>query len=207
MAVDWKAVSEATRLGQTGHANEALRLLVSLESACESDSDRAALCLGQSMCFAHLGQLTEASAQVAKAKQMAAASRELMLQVEISEANIFALSAEHQRACDLYERIAGTYGDLLASDAESAQELDERYGYALVQVERYEEAVKVFQRLLRSNELEDEQRVRLYFGTALTELGHSSEARLEFELATKGPNPTLSKDALDRLSALTGSVQ
>ena len=206
MAVDWKAVSAAIRRGQTGHANEALRQLVSLETACESDEDRAALFLGQSMCFAHLGQLTEASAQIAKAKQMAT-SREVMLQAEISEANILALTSEHQRACELYERIAKSYSDLLAADAESTQELDERYGYALVHVKRFEEAVSVLQRLLASNRIDDEQRVRLYLGTALTELGHSAEARREFESAAKGPNTTLSRDAIDRLSSLTNCVQ
>ncbi len=207
MAVDWNAVSEAIRLGQTGRANEALRLLVSVESGCETDRDRAAVSLAQSMCFVHLGQIAKASALIAEAKQLAIKSRDLMLQVEITEANVCALSSEHQRACKLYERIAATYGDLLEADTESAQELNERYGYALVHVQRYGDAARILRRLLQSNVVEDEQRVRLYLGTALTELGHSSEARLEFELAAKGPNTTLSKDATERLSALTNSVQ
>jgi tetratricopeptide (TPR) repeat protein len=207
MAVDWNTVSDAIRLGKTGRANEALQLLFSLESACESDSDRAGMSLAQSMCFAHLGQLAEAFAYIKRAKQLAGTQREFMLQIELAEADNYVLNSEYRTACELYERIALTYADLLAADPESAQELDERYGYALFHVQRYEDATSILQRLLRSNGVEDEQRVRLYLGAALVELGHSGEARREFEIAAKGPNAKLSKDATEWLCTLANSVQ
>lgn len=200
MAIDWNAFSDANRMGRTGRASEALQQFISLEPLCESDRDRAVLSLGQSMCWAHLGRMAEALAQVERAKQFATGERDLMLQIEVAEANCRALNSEPQTACDLYERIAATYRDLLNEDLESAEELDKRHGYALVHVERYEEAVSILSRLLRSSRLEDEQRVRLYLGSALDALGESGQARIEFELAAKGPNTELAKDALDRLS-------
>ena len=123
-----------------------------------------------------------------------------MLQIDLSEAATRMLTAEYQTACDLYEHIAATYRDLLAEDRDSAQEFDERYGFALVHVNRYEDAVRIFRRLLRSNRVEDEQRVRLYFGTALAALADRREAHIELELAAKGPDQKLAKDALARLS-------
>ena len=163
-------------------------MLIAHEATCESDRDRAAICNGKAMCYAHLGNFHEALAQIKAAKQLAGTERDLMLQIDLSEAASHMLTAEYQTACDLYERIAATYSDLLAEDSDSTQEFDERYGFALVHVNRYEEAVRIFQRLLQSNRVEDEQRVRLYFGTALAASGHRREAHIELELAAKGPN-------------------
>jgi len=62
MPVDWDAVSNAIRLGKSPErAAEALKLLVSFEPNCESNRDRAAVCIGQAMCFSNLGQLPQAS--------------------------------------------------------------------------------------------------------------------------------------------------
>jgi tetratricopeptide (TPR) repeat protein len=151
------------------------------------------------MCYARLGSLQEAFAQIKAAKGFAGTERDLMLQIDLSEAGTHMLTAEYQTACDLYEHIAATYSDLLAEDRDSAQEFDARYGCALVHVNRYEDAVPIFQRLLRSNRVEDEQRLRLYFGTALAASGHRRDAHIELELAAKGPDQTLAKDALARL--------
>lgn len=202
MAVDWDAVSDAIRLGKPPkHAAEALELLASVEPNCESNRDRAAICNSKAMCFAHLGNFQAALAQIQAAKEFAGTERDLMLQIDLAEAATRGLTAEHQTACDLYERIEAKYGDLLSEDPESVQEFDERYGYALVHVERYEDAVPIFQRLLKSGSIEGEQRVRLYLGTAFAESGHWCKARNELELATKGPDPTLAKDALACLAS------
>jgi len=64
MPVDWAAVSESIRLGTTGRAAEGLRLLIVHEATCESDRDRAAICNGKAMCYAHLGNFQEAFAQI-----------------------------------------------------------------------------------------------------------------------------------------------
>jgi tetratricopeptide (TPR) repeat protein len=152
------------------------------------------------MCYAHLGNFQEALAQIKAAKRLAGTERDLMLQIDLSEAGNHILTSEYQTACDLYERIAATYSDLLAEDRDSAQEFDSRYGYALVHINRNEDAVRIFQRLLRSNRVEDEQRVRLYLGAALAASGHRRAAHVELELAAKGPDPKLAKDALARLS-------
>jgi len=103
-----------------------------------------------------------------------------MLQIELSEAANRMLSSDYRNACDLYERIGVKYSDLLAEDGDSAQEFQERFGYALVHVKRYQDAVSIFQRLLGSNRLQDEQRVRLFLGAALAALGHSREARVNW---------------------------
>jgi len=200
MPVDWAAVSESIRLGTTGRAAEGLRLLIVHEATCESDRDRAAICNGKGMCYAHMGNFHEALAQIQAAKQLAGTERDLMLQIDLAEAATRGLTAEYQTACDLYERIAATYSDLLGEDPESSQEFDERYGYALVHVDRYDDAVRIFRRLLQSNPVQGEQRVRLYLGTALAALGRWREAQIELELAAKGTDPRLAKDALARLS-------
>lgn len=205
MPVDWAAVSESIRLGTTGRAAEGLRLLIAHEATCESDRDRAAICNGKSMCYAHLGNFDEALAQIRVAKQLAGAERDLMLRLDLSEAANHMSTAEFQTACDLYEHIEAAYSDLLAEDRESAQEFDERYGYALVHVNRYEDAVRIFQGLLRSGRVGDEQRIRLYFGIALAASGHRREAQIELELAAKGSDQKLSKDALARISAFNGT--
>ena len=203
MAVDWDAVSDAIRLGKTPErAAEALELLISFEPACESNRDRGAVCIGKAMCYANLGQLSQASDQIKIAKHFAGTERDLMLQIELSEAANLVLSSEYRTACDMYERIGVKYSDLLAEDRDSAQEFQERFGYALVHVKRYRDAVPIFQQLLGSNQLQDEQRVRLFLGAALAASGHSQEARLELELAAKGPDPQLSRDALERLMPL-----
>lgn len=202
MAVDWNRVSQAIRIGKTGGAAEALQTLTSTESDCESEGDRAAVCLAQAMCLAYIGNLSQAFARIEKAKQLTVTRGPLMLQVELAEAATRLLNAEYQTACDLYERIAASYADLLAEDADSAQEFDERLGYALVHVQRYADAIPIFQRLLRSSRLEDEQRVRLYLGAALAASGQVAMAQCELQLAAKGPDEKLSKDALERLSTL-----
>jgi len=155
------------------------------------------------MCYAHMGKFHAALAQIQAAKQFAGTERDLMLQIDLAEAATRGLTAEYQTACDLYERIGARYSDLLSEDPESAQEFDERYGYALVHVERYEDAVPIFHRLLQSSPIEGEQRVRLYLGTAFAASGHWRKAQIELELATKGPDPTLAKDALARLSTFS----
>jgi tetratricopeptide (TPR) repeat protein len=175
-------------------------MLIALEATCESDGDRAAICNGKAMCYAHLGNVQEALTQIKTAKQLAGAERDLMLQIDLSEAACHMLAAEYQTACDLYEHVAAIYSNLLTEDHHSAQEFDERYGYALVHVNRWEDAVRIFQRLLGSNRVEDEQRVRLYCGAAPAASGHRGEAQIELELAAKGPDEKLAEDALARLS-------
>jgi tetratricopeptide (TPR) repeat protein len=151
------------------------------------------------MCYAHLANFAEALAQITTAKQFAGTERDLMLQIGIAEAATHVLTAEYQTACDLYQHIAATYSDLLAEDRESAQEFQERFGYALVHVKRYDEAIRIFQQLLSLGPVLDEQRVRLFLGAALAAKGRTQQARIELDLAAKGPDPELSKDALDRI--------
>jgi len=202
MPVDWAAVSESIRLGTTGRAAEGLRLLIAHEATCESDRDRAAICNGKAMCYAHLGNFHEALAQIKAAKQLAGTERDLMLQIDLSEAAIHVLTAEYRTSCDLYEHVAATYSDLLAEDRDSAQEFQERFGYALFHGERYQDAIRVFQQLLSSKSTQDEQRVRLYLGAALATSGDLREGRSELELAAKGPDPKLSQDALNWLTSV-----
>jgi tetratricopeptide (TPR) repeat protein len=202
MPVDWAVVSESIRLGTTGRAAEGLKLLILHEATCESDRDRAVICNGKAMCYAHLGNSLEAVVQIKAAKQLAGTERDLMLQIDLSEAAIHVLTAEYQTACDLYEHIAATYSDLLAEDRDSAQEFQERFGYALFHGERYQDAVRVFQQLLSSKSTQDEQLVRLYLGAALATSGDLREGRRELELAAKGPDPKLSQDALNWLASV-----
>src|SRR4051812_29758883 len=155
MAIDWDEVSKALHNGGTGQSREALETLTSMECLCETDDDRAAILLGKSMCCAHLGDLEQASDYVNRAKQLALRP-EPMLQVGLTEAAIFALKGEYQVACKYYENIATNYPEILWSDTDSAREHAERFAYVLVHVGRYEEAVHVFQKLLRSDGDQDE---------------------------------------------------
>jgi len=202
MPVDWAAVSEAIRLGTIGRTAEGLRLLIAQEASCESDRDRAAICNGKAMCYAHLANFAEAFAQITAAKQFAGTERDLMLQIGLAEAATHVLTAQYPTACDLYQHIAAAYGDLLAEDRESAQEFRERFGYVLVHVKQYDEAIRIFQQLLSLGPVLDEQRVRLFLGAALAAKGRSQLARIELDLAAKGPDPELSKDAQGRIMSL-----
>jgi hypothetical protein len=85
MPVDWSAVSESIRLGTMGRAAEGLRLLIAHEATCESARDRAAICNGKAMCYAHLGNFQEAMAQIKAAKRLAGTERDLMLQIDLQE--------------------------------------------------------------------------------------------------------------------------
>jgi tetratricopeptide (TPR) repeat protein len=154
------------------------------------------------MCFAHLGNFHEALVQIKAAKQFAGPERDLMLQIDVSEAATHVLAADYQAACAIYKHIDATYSDLLAEDHDSAQEFQERFGYALFHGERYRDAVRVFQQLLNSKSTQDEQRLRLYLGAALATSGDLREGRRELELAAKGTDPKLSQDALNWLTSV-----
>ena len=67
-----------------------------------------------------------------------------MLQIELSEAANLVLSSEYRTACDMYERIGVKYSDLLAEDRDSAQEFQERFGYALVMSNAIETQFRFF---------------------------------------------------------------
>jgi len=86
MPVDWAAVSESIRLGTTGRAAEALKQLIEHEATCDSDRDRAAIFNAKSMCYSHLGNFQEALALIEVGKELAKTERDLMLQLELSEA-------------------------------------------------------------------------------------------------------------------------
>ena len=94
------------------------------------------------------------------------------------------------------------YRDLLAEHNDFALELDSRLACALVDAKRYSDAVPVFRWLFESEELEDKQRLQVYFSVALISTGQTAEAQPLLVAATKGEDVTLSKTALKYLTGI-----
>ena len=90
------------------------------------------------------------------------------------------------------------YQDLLvrAEYKDFALELDSRFGCALVDAGRFNEAIPILREILKCDQLEDRQRVQVFFSVALMRTGNSAEAQpLLFE-AARGPNAELRETAL-----------
>ncbi len=205
MAFDWTSYSEAVRLATTGHPEEGLSRLDSLDATAESEVEQGALLLGKSTCYAHLHELQRSLALLDAAKRLSTNDRQLLSQIEFSQANCAALMGDHDRACNQYAEIRRNYRDLL-SDPESndfAEELDARHAYALVDAKRYREAMSLLRPLIASGTYDDLQRVQLYMGVALSAAGESHEAHLQLTAAARGTDQGLSQQALEHLTTLS----
>jgi tetratricopeptide (TPR) repeat protein len=168
----------------------------------ETDSDRAAIVLGEASCYSQLENVAKSRERLEVAKTYGKADRAVMSQVALSEASLYAQERKYSVACEKFTELKLEYHDLLVQPAHEdfALELDSRLGCALVDAGRYSEAVSMFRVIFERSELEDKQRLQVFFGTALLRSGNAAEAQAVLFEATKGKSAELSKTAGEYLS-------
>jgi hypothetical protein len=171
-------------------------------SGAESDRDRAAIVLGEASCYSQFGDLAKSRELLESARAYARGHRDLLSQVALAEASLDAQNKEYGLACQKFVSMKSEYRDLLAEHDDFALELDSRLACAFVDAKRYGDAVPVFRRLFERQELEDKQRLQVFFSVALISTGQIAEAQPLLVAATKGGDATLSKTALEYLTGI-----
>jgi tetratricopeptide (TPR) repeat protein len=134
---------------------------------------------------------------------------DLLSQVEMSEAALYALNGQDDLACERFASVKSKYRDLLAlpEHDDFAVELDSRLACALVDAGKFNDAIELFKTLFKRDELDDKQRLQLYFGVAQLRTGNLSEARSHLFEAMSGSDPSLAQSASDYLSSISGNPQ
>jgi tetratricopeptide (TPR) repeat protein len=204
LPVDWRIFDTALQQSRDGNQLKAISTLSALLSDAETNSDRAAILLGQSSCYSQAGNIVKSRELLESAKMCAQEDRELLSQVAMSEASLYALDGEHDSACEKFAAVKSEYKDLLAQpeNDDFAMELDSRFACSLYEASKYVEAIQLFEGLFKREKLEDKQRLQVFFAFALIRTGRLSEAQpLLFE-AMAGDNPSLAQTASDYLSKL-----
>lgn len=203
MPVDWKSFNSALLKSRDGHHLAAIESLSVLMSDVDTNSDRAAILLGQASCYSRLGNLTKSRELLESAKMCGVGDREVLSQIELCEGSQLALSKEHEAACEKFAYVKSEYADLLAKpeNEDFALELDSRLACSLVDTGKYGEAIRLFRELFKRENLDDKQRLHLFFGVALLRAGIPSEARSHL-IQAKAGNPDLAHAASDYLSKI-----
>jgi tetratricopeptide (TPR) repeat protein len=209
LAVDWNAINSAMQQSRDGNHLQAIAMLSALLSDCESNSDRATILLSQSSCYSRLQNIAKSRELLESARMCAIEHRDLLSQVEMSEPALYALNGQDDLACEGFASVKSKYRDLLAlpEHDDFAAELDSRLACALVDVGKYNDAINLFQALLKRDELDDKQRLQLYFGIAQLRTGNLSEARSNLFEAMSGSDPSLAQSASDYLSSIGSDPQ
>jgi tetratricopeptide (TPR) repeat protein len=207
VSIDWNVVASALHDSRDGHSLKALAILSGLMSEAESDIDRAAILLGESSCYAQLGNIAKSRELLESAKTYAQGDRVALSQVALAEASIDAQCKDYKLACEKFASVKSEYHDLLiqAEHDDFLIELDSRYACALVDAGEFSAAEPVFRKLFERDELEDRQRLQVYFSVALWRLGHAGEAQSLLFEAAKGHDTALSQTALEYLADIGGS--
>lgn len=204
LPVDWNLVQSALQESRDGHNLKALAVLSALMQDAETDSDRAAIVLGEASCYAQLQNVPKSRERLEVAKTYAKVDRAVMSQVALSEASLYAQEKKYDLACRKFAELKSEYHDLLVQpeNEDFALELGSRLGCALVDARRYSEAVSIFREIFERSELEDKQRLQVFFGAALMRSGNAAEAQAVLFGAAKGKSAELCKTALEYLSEI-----
>jgi tetratricopeptide (TPR) repeat protein len=186
---------------------QAIAMLSALLSHCDSNTDRAAILLSQSSCYSRLQNIAKSRELLESAKMCAIEERDLLSQVEMSDAALDALNGHYDAACEKFASVKSNYRDLLAlpENEDFAVELDSRLACALVEAGKYNDAIEIFQALFKRDELDDQQRLQLYFGVAHLRNGSLSEARFHLFSAMSGSDRSLAQSESDYLSSISSN--
>ena len=159
-------------------------------------------CWGEASCYSQLGDVTKSRELLESAKTHAQGDRLVMSQVALAEASLLAQEKHYDVACEQFATLKSEYHDLLIQPEHDdfALEVDSRLGCALVDARRYSDAVKIFSDIFKRNELEDKQRLQVFFGCALIRSGRAAEAQSLLVEAARGRNAELSKTASEYLA-------
>jgi tetratricopeptide (TPR) repeat protein len=203
LAVDWNAVNSAMQRSRDGDHLQAIAMLSALLFDCDSNRDRAAILLSQSSCYSRLQNIAKSRELLESARMCAREHRDLLSQVEMSEAALYAINDQDDLACERFAFVKSEYSDLLAlpENDDFAAELDSRLACALVDAGKYNDAIELFRALFKRDELDDKQRLQLYFGVAHLRSGNLSEAQSQLFEAMSGSDPNLAQSASDYLSS------
>ena len=206
MSIDWNVVTSALHDSRDGHSLKALAILSGLMSEAESDIDRAAILLGESSCHAQLGNIAKSRELLESARTYSQGNRVALSQVSLAEASIDAQCKDYKLACEKFASVKSEYQDLLVQTEHDdfSVELDSRYACAHVDAGEFSAAVPLFRKLFERDELEDRQRLQVYFSLALWRLGHGGEAKSLLFEAAKGQDTALSQTALEYLAEIDG---
>jgi hypothetical protein len=202
LAVDWNAVTAALQHSRNGNHLKAIEVLSNLVADAESDSDRAAIVLGEASCHSQLGDLVKSRELLELGKVYAQGDRNVLSQVEFAEASLYALNKDCELACERFLSLRSKYLDLVTENDDFGSELDSRLACALVDAGKYTDAVPIFEALFQREQLEDKQRLQLFFGVAQVGNGHAAEAQSLLLSAAKGEDAALSKSALEYLAGI-----
>jgi tetratricopeptide (TPR) repeat protein len=205
LVVNWNAVNSAMQHNRDGNHLQAIAMLSALLVDCDSNRDRAAILLSQSSCYSRLQNLTKSRELLESARMCALGDRDLLSQVEMCDAAFYVLDGQHDLACERFASVKSAYRDLLAlpENDDFAAELDSRLACALVDVGKYNDAIELFRALFERNELDDKQRLQVYFGVALLRSGNPSEAQSYLFKAMSGSDPSLAQSASEYLSSVS----
>jgi tetratricopeptide (TPR) repeat protein len=204
LSVDWKVLDTALQQSHGGNHLKAIATLSALLSDAESSGDRAAILLGQSSCYSQAGNITKSRELLESAKICAQENRELLSQIEMSEGSLFAQNDEHDLACEKFASVKEEYKDLLAqSPAPIAMELDSRLACALYEAGRSVESIQLFEELFKRDDLEDKQRLQVFFAFALIQTGRLTEAQPLLFQAMTGDDHSLAQTASSYLSKVS----
>lgn len=209
MPVDWDLVQSALQHSRDGNQLKALAAFEKALSDAESERDKAAILLGKASCYSNLGDTSKALELLRCAKGLLSDDRAMLAQVAVSEASVYAQRREYDRACELFATAKSEFHDVLSepSMADSLMDLDSRLACALVDAERYKDAVELFEALVTHPDLEDRQRIELFYGFALFRTGRFKEAQSLLFKAASGANPDMAKTALGYLSEMGSEAQ
>ena len=204
MSVDWNVLRSVLQQSQDGHNLKALAVLSALMQDADTDSDRAAIVLGEASCYSQLGKVTKSRELLESAKTYAQGDRIVISQIALAQASLSAQEKKYEMACEEFATLKSEYHDLLVQPEHEdfALELDSRLGCALVDAGKFSEAVTIFREIFKRNELEDKQRLQVFFSVALMRLGKAAEAQSLLFEAAKGRNAELSQTALGYLSEI-----
>jgi hypothetical protein len=86
VSIDWNVVASALHDSRDGHSLKALAVLSGLMSEAESDIDRAVILLGESSCYAQLGNIAKSRKLLESAKTYSQGDRVALSQVGLAEA-------------------------------------------------------------------------------------------------------------------------
>jgi hypothetical protein len=113
LSIDWNVLHSALQQSRDGHNLKALAVLSALMQDAETDSDRAAIVLGESSCYSQLENVAKSRELLELAKAYAKADRVVMSQVALSETSLYAQEKKYDLACEKFAEVKSEYQDLL----------------------------------------------------------------------------------------------
>lgn len=203
--MDWDRHQRAVAILSDGEVGKALSEFQEMRGQATTPIDAAVLGLNLATCYSQLGDLDAAFECLTKAKlDLFGADRLIESQIAMSEAALHVLRSEYEIANRQYSTIAEKYQDLLADPQhhDFKKEFLARRAIAMVHCGLNREAATLFKDLFRLEHVEDEQRIRLYFGAALIGIGRFADARQQLSLAAIGDNHELRENALKWINEL-----